>query len=814
MTSLPLDRPINPTPPATPVFASKYANSFPAPQNEVLVSLMSLGEALRSHFPDDAHTAAYVTTVARRLDNDAMGSVPIVMAYLVGDVDDPVAHAQGIPARDEWRADEQTKIARLRAEHPGVVTYVTQGGYRIVFRCEPFEIENKQQKQAWWALYLRFVRYLRLRFDIVADPRCKNFGRLFRLPNVVRDGKPTDGQVVGDPSNIEKLSTNRLPEPAGATHPFVAGALKSAIENVKSAANGSRNDVLNREAFSLGGFVPGGHVDEHELHDELLAAILENGGDDQKDSRKIRDAIEAGKQQPREPPNHQQARAAVRVWGATAGGDESLNGVHREWPDPEPFDALDVPAFPADALSPWLREWCLAVANFCQVPTDLPAVVALGVLSLAACRRYHVEVVPGWREPTNIYAVVALPPGERKSPVFAKATAPLHAYYAELCAQLAPKVAARKAERRILQGKIDAAEKAAVVGKRYDNEDGQAAAIGFAFQLSSLPELCAPTLVADDCTPEALAVLLAQGDERIGVFSAEGGPFEIMSGRYSEGARNFEIFLKAHPGDRHSVNRIKREALTLANPLIAMALTVQPVVIQGLAAKDGFRGLGLLARFLYALPRSLMGVRVVDAPEVPADVERDYHLALYNLLRMPERSEPDRSLTMSRAADQARRKHATDIEPRLGPDGDLAPMGDWAGKLTGAVCRLAGVLHLADHALDLDRLPIEIPGPTFERAAVLGDYFLEHARAAFQVMGADEETALAKRLWAWVRRGERTEFSARDAAKALHVTAERGTLALDKLVGRHLIRVAPPMPVSNGRPSLRYQVHPMTAVRT
>ena len=208
-----------------------------------------------------------------------------------------------------------------------------------------------------------------------------------------------------------------------------------------------------------------------------------------------------------------------------------------------------------------------------------------------------------------------------------------------------------------------------------------------------------------------------------------------------------------------------------------------------------------------------MGVRLVDAAEVPVDVERDYHRALHELLRVPERSEADRSLTMSRAANQARRKHATDIEPRLGPDGVLAPMADWAGKLTGTVCRLAGVLHLADYALDLDRLPVEIPGPTFERAAVLGDYFLEHARAALQLMGADEETALAKRLWTWVQRGERAEFSARDAAKAVHVTAERGQLALDKLVGRNLIRVAP-MPVpSKGRPSLRYEVNPMTAVR-
>ena len=39
-----------------------------------------------------------------------------------------------------------------------------------------------------------------------------------------------------------------------------------------------------------------------------------------------------------------------------------------------------------------------------------------------------------------------------------------------------------------------------------------------------------------------------------------------------------------------------------------------------------------------------------------------------------------------------------ELEPRLGEFGDLAPVADWAGKLAGAVARLAGLLHIAAHS--------------------------------------------------------------------------------------------------------------------
>jgi hypothetical protein len=309
----------------------------------------------------------------------------------------------------------------------------------------------------------------------------------------------------------------------------------------------------------------------------------------------------------------------------------------------------------------------------------------------------------------------------------------------------------------------------------------------------------------DDCTPEALAVVMHANKECIGLFSAEGGPFEIMGGRYSERGSNFEIYLKAHPGDPHVVDRIRRPPIHLSHPLLTMVLTVQPEVISGLAAKDGFRGKGLLARILYAIPATSLGSRKVDTAPVNEKTTATYVEALRSLLT----ADAGRTLRMSERADQLRAEIATYLEPRLGPDGDLHPCRDWAGKLVGAICRIAGVLHVADHAQAVLPMPEEIPLLTFERAYRIGLYFLEHAIAALGSMGADEATTLSKRVWGWIQRKEILEFTEREARRAVHATAEDIKPALAKLVERNLVRERASAP-TGGRPTVMFDVNPRT----
>ncbi|WP_425466834.1 DUF3987 domain-containing protein [Peribacillus cavernae] len=71
-----------------------------------------------------------------------------------------------------------------------------------------------------------------------------------------------------------------------------------------------------------------------------------------------------------------------------------------------------------------------------------------------------------------------------------------------------------------------------------------------------------PRLITEDVTPEKLADLMAENNEKMALLSAEGGGiFNIMAGRYaSDGKANLEIFLKGFSGDYCAVDRIGRGA--------------------------------------------------------------------------------------------------------------------------------------------------------------------------------------------------------------------------------------------------------------
>ena len=72
--------------------------------------------------------------------------------------------------------------------------------------------------------------------------------------------------------------------------------------------------------------------------------------------------------------------------------------------------------------------------------------------------------------------------------------------------------------------------------------------------------------------------------------------------------------------------------------------------------------------------------------------------------------------------------------------------------------RIAGLLHLAADGEDRFRTPIS--RTTLARAAQLGAYFIEHAKAAFDLLG-DGGTSDAAYLLEFLRRRQVEEFTIR-----------------------------------------------------
>lgn len=173
-----------------------------------------LGDALAAEYATDAHHTAYAPDphAPRRLTRKATDHAPVVMQLVVFDVDCPSAHREHKAASDAWRAVEAAKVAALLEAHPGAVAFDTRGGYRVFALLEePVAIANGADAAAWSRFYLLQLGYLSRRFGIVADPACKDWQRLYRLPRATRDAgsSPERRTVRGDLRNPGAWSASR-----------------------------------------------------------------------------------------------------------------------------------------------------------------------------------------------------------------------------------------------------------------------------------------------------------------------------------------------------------------------------------------------------------------------------------------------------------------------------------------------------------------------------------------------------------------------------------------------------------------------------
>jgi replicative DNA helicase len=505
--------------------------------------------------------------------------------------------------------------------------------------------------------------------------------------------------------------------------------------------------------------------------------------------------------------------------------DDTTTAAHggRGWEPPIPFGvAGELPPFPVQVLPGWLGEYVAAVATATQTPPDLAGMLALAVLATVAAGAVEIEPRPGWREPLCLFVAIGMDAGSRKSGVFTAMTRPVADFERDQAAAALPSITETATLRRIADQAAATAEAAAGKAPAGQQQEAQAEAIARAAEASALVVPPLPRWLVDDATPEALAGLLATYG-RIALLSPEGDVFDQMAGRYNQAAGpNLGVYLKGHAGDLLKVDRRGRPPEYVERPCLTIGLTVQPEILRGLASRPGFGGRGLLARFLYSLPVSLVGRRQAGAPPVPAAVADRYALELQALaasLTIPAGpdSEGPVLLTLDQPAGELLLAFERDLEPRLATgSGDLAHLAGWAAKLAGATCRLAALLHLAGHLRD--GWARSIVADTFAAAIQLAGYLVEHACAVFDLMGADPRVDDARWLLDWISRTNRTQFSRRDA----HAAAPRGRFpkatdlepALRLLEEHGYLRRADPEPSRDprgrGRPaSPRFLINPL-----
>ena len=311
-------------------------------------------------------------------------------------------------------------------------------------------------------------------------------------------------------------------------------------------------------------------------------------------------------------------------------------------------------------------------------------------------------------------------------------------------------------------------------------------------------------LFVDDVTSEKLTSVLAENNGCAAVVSAEGGIFDIISGLYSRNV-NIDVFLKGHSGDTIRVDRIGRASESIIHPALTMVLAVQPEVLNGLMSNNTFRGRGLTARFLYSMPKSTVGSRSFSTEPIPEGVRVRYQDLIEAILSSDNEQQP---ISLDDGAGEVLETLFNEVEGRL--KGDLAEIPDWAGKFVGSVLRISGILHVMKYPKDSMFDPVD--RETMENAVTIGRYFLEHAKAAYSLMGADAVNKNARYLLSAIKRERLTEFSRRDAMRLCRrfKTAEGLQPVLDRLCEYGYL-AAKPLPPAHGagrKPSEIYLTNP------
>jgi hypothetical protein len=419
---------------------------------------------------------------------------------------------------------------------------------------------------------------------------------------------------------------------------------------------------------------------------------------------------------------------------------------------------------------------------------------------LSACTggRAEIQVRQGWQEPLNIYTVTVADIAERKSSVQEVMIRPIRDVEKQLVDAARPGMAEAMTRKEVATNRAARLRKDAA---KIEDDQLMAEAVeatAFADMVIVPPS---PRIIADDTTPEALASLLHKHGGRLAIFSAEGGIFDTMAGRYS-GGPNIDVYLKGHSGDPLRVDRKSGPPEFVDRPALTMGLMIQPSVLSAIGEKRDFDGRGLCARFLYSHPVSKVGYRKIAPEPVPEEIKQAYGTAINDLaLSLAERVMGPAVVEFDPEAQKWMDEIEEKIEPNLRPGGNLDSIKGWGGKYAGLIARLVGILHFAEHG-SLG-VVMQISTVTLRNAARLGEYYRYSALNAFTEMDDDEVTADAKYLLKRMKHLGQKEISLQqlhNKCQSRFPQKDRLERAVTRLVEYGYLGPLPKDPPTGGRP--------------
>lgn len=500
----------------------------------------------------------------------------------------------------------------------------------------------------------------------------------------------------------------------------------------------------------------------------------------------------------------------------------------RIWMEPVLFDQVSAPPdIPTAQFPEPMAGYLRSVAESIQVPEAMVTMLALSVIATCAQRRFEVAVGGDHVEPLSIWTLVALPPSTRKTAVFQELTRPLDEWEKTKSEEMRSAIYEHEINQEVARQKIADLQRLAAKKETDKYEKEMLVQEAAVLKEKLAVTLHSPRLWTGDTTPERLQGLLTDHGERMSVLTDEGGIFEVMSGMYSDGKANVDVFLKSHAGSPVRVDRAGR-TVHLQRPALTFGLTVQPSIVSDLGSGDKrrFRGNGLLARFLYCIPASNVGSRDVRSHKaVSTELRLRYHALIRELLSVEPRldssgTETPRMIHIGSEAIELWYQFSDDIEKKQAQGKEFERIQDWTGKLPGAVARIAGLLHLVKAGSDAEDSAID-PG-TMTSAIEIGRRLIMHAQVAFDSMMLGRAVSDAKCLYQWILERKvpslwepQAYFRQSEPYRIPRFKEngrERLLQAIDELVARNIISSQEKMPTK--KPTLIYAINPSVIPHT
>ncbi len=510
--------------------------------------------------------------------------------------------------------------------------------------------------------------------------------------------------------------------------------------------------------------------------------------------------------------------------------NSELASYDTDWPDPIPFGPENLPSFPTWCLPPVLCQFAEKVAANVGTATDLPGVQLVAAIAAAVQKRVVIVGKQGHVEPLTLWCIGIARPGARKSAIIQLVRRPFNLFEASENERNTPAVERFESEQRVARARLTKAENAAAKGD--PSLDILAELDTARRNIDELKPVRLVRYLVEDATPEVLAILLAENGGRAAIIDSEGAVFGHMTGRYTDRPA-LEIYLKAHAGENHIVDRAggggtARRSITVFRAALTIGCAIQPEVLLDLRKKRECAGRGALARFLFSFSEETDAANEYETPDLPPHILNHYQKLIDELLSLTpsehigDDGQPQpHELTLSTDARTlfAEFYREAQITRRNESNGLFA---EWLGKLHGATLRLAGVLHMAKFGKA--GIQNEVDRETMASAIEISRYFLAHSRVALGHIRDDEATEGALRIIGWVRRNRvkvsaeleaNAGISVRDLRQQLRSTFDNQDgihASLNLLTSRGYAReVTRPMREGRGRKPVGnlWQFHPM-----